>query len=128
MPGCGPLCVPPRGEDRARSRAPVPTQRGGCETIGIAPLPFALAALFLLPLPRLSMSLALTFAALRSAKPAAKAIVWPRMDQKSCLKAIVAAGFTPIVVENLVEVCATQPNHFSATTPPRVLYGVRSCT
>ncbi len=60
-------------------------------------------------LPQLSMSLALTFAALRSAKPAAKAIVWPRMDQKSCLKAIVAAGFTPIVVENLVEVCAGKP-------------------
>eukprot|EP00903_Cladosiphon_okamuranus_P005368 g5361.t1 len=49
------------------------------------------------------MSLALTFAALRAAKPAAKAIVWPRMDQKSCLKAIVTAGFTPIVVENLIE-------------------------
>ncbi|CAM9212716.1 unnamed protein product, partial [Ectocarpus sp. 12 AP-2014] len=49
------------------------------------------------------MSLALTFAALRSAKPAAKTIVWPRMDQKSCLKAIVAAGFTPIVVENLIQ-------------------------
>ncbi|CAB1111034.1 unnamed protein product [Ectocarpus sp. CCAP 1310/34] len=50
-----------------------------------------------------SMSLALTFAALRAAKPAAKTIVWPRMDQKSCLKAIVAAGFTPIVVENLIQ-------------------------
>ncbi|CAM9320260.1 unnamed protein product, partial [Hapterophycus canaliculatus] len=49
------------------------------------------------------MSLALTFAALRAAKPAARAIVWPRMDQKSCLKAIVTAGFTPIVVENLME-------------------------
>ncbi|CAM9822212.1 unnamed protein product, partial [Ectocarpus sp. 6 AP-2014] len=49
------------------------------------------------------MSLALTFAALRAAKPAAKTIVWPRMDQKSCLKAIVAAGFTPIVVENLIQ-------------------------
>lgn len=52
------------------------------------------------------MSLALTFAALRAAKPAARAIVWPRMDQKSCFKAIVAAGFTPIVVENIIKVCA----------------------
>eukprot|EP00752_Nemacystus_decipiens_P001780 g1720.t1 len=49
------------------------------------------------------MSLALTLAALRAAKPAAKAVVWPRMDQKSCLKAIVTAGFTPVVVENLIE-------------------------
>lgn len=55
------------------------------------------------------MSLALTFAALRAAKPDAKVIVWPRMDQKSCLKAIVTAGFTPIVVENLVEVGAYIP-------------------
>ena len=50
------------------------------------------------------MSLSLTFSALRASRPAAKAIVWPRMDQKSCLKAIVAAGFTPIVVGNLIEV------------------------
>lgn len=58
----------------------------------------------ILPQPR--MSLSLTLAALRVAKPTAKAVIWPRMDQKSCLKAIVAAGFTPIVVENLIEVCA----------------------
>lgn len=50
------------------------------------------------------MSMALTLAALRTTKPDAKAVIWPRMDQKSCLKAIVAAGFTPIVVENVIEV------------------------
>lgn len=50
------------------------------------------------------MSLALTFATLRNTKPGAKFIVWTRMDQKSCFKAIAAAGFTPVVVENLVEV------------------------
>lgn len=49
------------------------------------------------------MSLALTFSALRAKRPGATFIVWTRMDQKSCFKAIVAAGFTPIVVENLIE-------------------------
>lgn len=50
------------------------------------------------------MSLALTFSALRTSKPGARAVVWPRMDQKSCFKAIIAAGLTPIVVDNIVEV------------------------
>ena len=30
-------------------------------------------------------------------------MVWPRIDQKSCLKAIAAAGCVPLVVENLLE-------------------------
>lgn len=55
-------------------------------------------------MPLFRMSLALTFATLRNTKPGAKFIVWTRMDQKSCFKAIAAAGFTPVVVENLVEV------------------------
>ena len=50
------------------------------------------------------MSLALAFSALRASKPGARFIVWPRMDQKSCLKAMVTAGFTPIVVDNVLEV------------------------
>lgn len=33
----------------------------------------------------------------------AKYVVWPRIDQKSCLKAIVTAGFTPLVVENIID-------------------------
>ncbi|CAM9137758.1 unnamed protein product, partial [Ascophyllum nodosum] len=49
------------------------------------------------------MSLALAFSALRASKPGARFIVWPRIDQKSCLKAMVTAGFTPIVVDNVLE-------------------------
>ena len=30
-------------------------------------------------------------------------VVWPRIDQKSCLKAVAAAGCIPIVVESLLE-------------------------
>ena len=80
-------------------------RRSRLRTLSILPVCFVLL--------RTSMSLALTFAALRAAKPAAKAIVWPRMDQKSCLKAIVTAGFTPIVVENLIEVGRAHDKRFS---------------
>lgn len=33
----------------------------------------------------------------------ARYVVWPRIDQKSCLKAIMTAGFTPLVVENIID-------------------------
>ena len=41
--------------------------------------------------------------ALRQTRPGAQYVVWPRIDQKSCLKAIAAAGCVPLVVENLLE-------------------------
>ncbi|CAM9343307.1 unnamed protein product, partial [Phaeothamnion confervicola] len=46
------------------------------------------------------MSLALVLSALRRQRPNARRVLWPRMDQKSCLKAIVTAGFEPIIVPN----------------------------
>ena len=33
-------------------------------------------------------------------RPAAKYVIWPRVDQKSCFKAISTAGFIPLVVPN----------------------------
>jgi O-phospho-L-seryl-tRNASec:L-selenocysteinyl-tRNA synthase len=63
-------------------------------------------ACLVLPLAT-GMSLALTLTALRSTRPAtARYVLWPRMDQKSCLKAIVTAGFTPIVIPNRIVDCA----------------------
>mmetsp|Transcript_32331 Transcript_32331/g.52550 ORF Transcript_32331/g.52550 Transcript_32331/m.52550 type:complete len:545 (-) Transcript_32331:138-1772(-) len=35
--------------------------------------------------------------------PEPKYIIWPRIDQKTCLKAIVNAGFTPVIIENKQE-------------------------
>ncbi len=49
------------------------------------------------------MSVTLTLLALRKLRPEASYVVWPRIDQKSCLKAVSAAGATPIVVENVLE-------------------------
>ena len=50
------------------------------------------------------MSVALTLLALRKLRgPKAKYVVWPRIDQKSCLKAVSTAGATPLVVENILE-------------------------
>lgn len=30
-------------------------------------------------------------------------VLWPRIDQKSCFKAILTAGFTPVIVPNVIE-------------------------
>ncbi|XP_077400697.1 O-phosphoseryl-tRNA(Sec) selenium transferase isoform X3 [Vanacampus margaritifer] len=49
------------------------------------------------------MSLTLCFLTLRQRRPKARYIIWPRIDQKSCFKAMITAGFVPIVVENVLE-------------------------
>lgn len=41
----------------------------------------------------------LVFLALRQMRPAGRYVVWSRIDQKSCFKAISAAGLQPVVVE-----------------------------
>ena len=46
------------------------------------------------------MTLVLTLLTLRATRPAAKYVIWPRVDQKSCFKAVCSAGFTPLVVPN----------------------------
>jgi O-phospho-L-seryl-tRNASec:L-selenocysteinyl-tRNA synthase len=50
------------------------------------------------------MSLVLTMLALRNSLPlerrkSAQYVLWPRIDQKTCYKAIITAGFIPIIVE-----------------------------
>jgi O-phospho-L-seryl-tRNASec:L-selenocysteinyl-tRNA synthase len=49
------------------------------------------------------MTMTLALIALKQNRPAATHVVWPRIDQKSCLKAIVTAGLVPVVVENVYE-------------------------
>jgi O-phospho-L-seryl-tRNASec:L-selenocysteinyl-tRNA synthase len=49
------------------------------------------------------MTLTLTMIALRQSCPEATHIIWPRIDQKTCLKAIVTAGLIPVVIENTLE-------------------------
>ncbi len=47
------------------------------------------------------MSLGLVLSSLRQVRPpGARRVLWTRMDQKSCLKAIVTFGFIPVVVPN----------------------------
>ena len=47
------------------------------------------------------MSFSLVLMALRQRRPAGRFVVWQRCDQKSCFKALLTAGLTPVVVENL---------------------------
>uniref|UniRef100_A0A8C6V3B9 O-phosphoseryl-tRNA(Sec) selenium transferase n=1 Tax=Neogobius melanostomus TaxID=47308 RepID=A0A8C6V3B9_9GOBI len=49
------------------------------------------------------MSLTLCFLTLRHRRPKAQFIIWPRIDQKSCFKAMITAGYEPVVVENVLE-------------------------
>lgn len=45
------------------------------------------------------MAMALVLMALRDKRPDAKYVIWSRIDQKSCFKAILTAGFIPIIVD-----------------------------
>ncbi|KAI8926258.1 sec tRNA synthase [Entophlyctis helioformis] len=49
------------------------------------------------------MTASLVFAALRQQRPTAKYIIWPRIDQKSCLKCMATSGFVPVVIENRLD-------------------------
>jgi|EP00945_MAST-04E_sp_MAST-4E-sp1_P007511 O-phospho-L-seryl-tRNASec:L-selenocysteinyl-tRNA synthase len=51
------------------------------------------------------MSLVLTMLTLKQTRrPAqAKYVIWNRIDQKSCFKSILTAGFQPIIIENVLE-------------------------
>ncbi|XP_074642114.1 O-phosphoseryl-tRNA(Sec) selenium transferase-like [Tubulanus polymorphus] len=54
---------------------------------------------FIVPMAT-GMTMVLCLLALRPRRPKAKYVIWPRIDQKSCFKAIISAGFVPIVLEN----------------------------
>jgi len=45
------------------------------------------------------LTMTLVYLAMRQLRPAGRYVVWSRIDQKSCFKAISAAGLTPVVVE-----------------------------
>ncbi|XP_038831483.1 O-phosphoseryl-tRNA(Sec) selenium transferase-like [Salvelinus namaycush] len=62
----------------------------------------SVASCFVVPMAT-GMSLTLCFLTLRHKRPKARYIIWPRTDQKSCFKAMITAGFEPVVVENILE-------------------------
>ncbi|KAF3836985.1 hypothetical protein F7725_004449 [Dissostichus mawsoni] len=70
--------------------------------LDILKLSGVVASCFVVPLAT-GMSLTLCFLTLRHRRPKARYIIWPRIDQKSCFKAMITAGFEPVVVENVLE-------------------------
>ncbi|XP_041738517.1 O-phosphoseryl-tRNA(Sec) selenium transferase isoform X2 [Coregonus clupeaformis] len=62
----------------------------------------SVASCFVVPMAT-GMSLTLCFLTLRHKRPKGRYIIWPRIDQKSCFKAMITAGFEPVVVENILE-------------------------
>ncbi|KAK2150264.1 hypothetical protein LSH36_415g02035 [Paralvinella palmiformis] len=59
-------------------------------------------AAFVVPMAT-GMALTLTLLAFRQKRPQAKYVLWPRIDQKSCFKAMQTAGFISVVIENKLE-------------------------
>ena len=49
------------------------------------------------------MSVALVLMTLRQQRPKAQLVLWSRIDQKACFKAITTAGFQPVVVELVLD-------------------------
>ena len=49
------------------------------------------------------MAATMTFLTLKAKNPNAKYVIWPRIDQKTCLKSILSVGLIPLVVENKLE-------------------------
>ncbi|KAG7393547.1 hypothetical protein PHYPSEUDO_007384 [Phytophthora pseudosyringae] len=61
----------------------------------------AVQAALVLPVAT-GMSLMLVLLQLKESKPTARYVIWPRIDQKSCFKSILAAGLTPLVLANVL--------------------------
>jgi O-phospho-L-seryl-tRNASec:L-selenocysteinyl-tRNA synthase len=61
----------------------------------------AVQAALVLPVAT-GMSLMLVLLQLKEAKPDARYVVWPRIDQKSCFKSILAAGLIPLMLPNIL--------------------------
>ncbi|KAL8583987.1 hypothetical protein ACOMHN_048594 [Nucella lapillus] len=62
----------------------------------------SVAGCFVVPMAT-GMALVLCMSTLRLKRPKAKYVLWPRIDQKSCFKSMVTAGFEPVVIENCLE-------------------------
>ncbi|KAI4900144.1 hypothetical protein NFI96_023873 [Prochilodus magdalenae] len=62
----------------------------------------SVSSCFVVPMAT-GMSLTLCFLTLRHRRPTARYILWPRIDQKSCFKSMITAGFEPVVIENVLE-------------------------
>jgi O-phospho-L-seryl-tRNASec:L-selenocysteinyl-tRNA synthase len=45
------------------------------------------------------MALTMVFLTLAEKYPDKKFVLWPRIDQKTCLKSIITANLTPIVID-----------------------------
>uniref|UniRef100_A0A1E1X6Z7 O-phosphoseryl-tRNA(Sec) selenium transferase n=1 Tax=Amblyomma aureolatum TaxID=187763 RepID=A0A1E1X6Z7_9ACAR len=60
----------------------------------------AVKSCFIVPMAT-GMCLSLCMLAFRQLRPSARHVVWSRIDQKSCFKSILTAGFKPVVVELL---------------------------
>ncbi|KAH3707970.1 O-phosphoseryl-tRNA(Sec) selenium transferase-like [Dreissena polymorpha] len=62
----------------------------------------SVASCFVVPMAT-GMSLMLCMLAFRLRRPNAQYVIWPRIDQKSCIKSTITAGLQLVVIENTLE-------------------------
>lgn len=60
------------------------------------------ASCFIVPMAT-GMSLSLCMLTFKQSRPNAKYVIWPRIDQKSCIKSMITSGFEPVVIQNCIE-------------------------
>ncbi|KAJ1491582.1 soluble liver antigen/liver pancreas antigen [Baffinella frigidus] len=65
-------------------------------------LPVATGSVVVLPVAT-GMSITLCLMGLSLSRPGRRKVVWPRVDQKTCLKAMLALGLEPIIIKNHTE-------------------------
>jgi O-phospho-L-seryl-tRNASec:L-selenocysteinyl-tRNA synthase len=73
------------------------TERLTRHAVQLAGMP-SVDRVLLLPLAT-GMALLMTFLALARLKPNARHVIWSRIDQKTCLKAMLSAGLVPVIVQ-----------------------------
>ena len=49
------------------------------------------------------MAIALSLLGIQSQRPGCSKVIWPRVDQKTCLKSILALNLSPVIIENVQE-------------------------
>jgi len=94
----------------------------------------SIRACIVLPLAT-GMSISLCLRTLGKERPTAKYVIWSRIDQKSCFKAILSAGYIPLIVQNIIQhendailTNLDEINHLCNTIPREEILCVLSTT
>ncbi|KAA8497213.1 O-phosphoseryl-tRNA(Sec) selenium transferase [Porphyridium purpureum] len=89
------------GIGRSGDIGAVQPKAAGSSLVSVLAKILALVSIHLLCSKRLSLTLVLS--ALRGERPGATKVIFCRIDQKSCVKSILTAGFEPLVIDGVLQ-------------------------